>query len=91
MTRPDHTPAEVARWMAERVTKRGYLDQETAVLEIERWFGSPFVYDNEAGNRAVDPRVLDAFRKLTDQTVVWERASRVWRPRREGDPEGRQV
>ena len=85
------TPADVARWMLEEFERQdGYLAQTDAVYTIERKFGAAFVYNNENGSLAIDRKVLNAFRKLTAETVVWERGERAWRRRDRHDPPGRQ-
>jgi hypothetical protein len=83
------TPADVARWMLGELKRRRELYQADAVAAIEKLFGSRFVYDNENGNPAIDRRVLRAFRKLTEETVIWDRWSFAWRLRRPGDAPGR--
>ena len=82
------TPAEVAKWMLEELRRSGELYQEDAVWEIQRKFGSEFVYENENGNLAISRQVLKEFKALTPG-VVWEPGERMWRKREEGDPEGR--
>lgn len=85
-------PEHVARWMLEQLQAKRELYQEDVVYEIERKFGAQFVYENENGNPAIDRRVLREFRKLTEDTVVWERGERFWRFRQTGDEAGhRQV
>ena len=53
-------------------------------------FGDDFVYINENGNLAIEKKVLNVFRKLTDDSVVWSRGERMWRLREENDEPGRQ-
>jgi len=67
-----------------------WLDQESAVWSIKQQFGDRFVYDNANGNLAIGKDVLKAFRKLTGDSVVWERGSRTWRKRADYDTAGRQ-
>lgn len=69
--------------------QHGWLAQDDVALAIERRFGRDFVYENDAGNLAISRKVLDAFRKITAQTVVWDRAERAWRKREPHDPKGR--
>jgi len=83
------TATDVARWMVERVTRDGLLEQAVAVAEIEEIFGAAFVYTNDRGNQALDRSVLTAFRKLTADTVVWERSERAWRRRESFDTPGK--
>ena len=83
---------DVARWMADRVEGQAWVYQGVIVQDIRAEFGDEFVYFNENGNLAIARPVLREFRKLTKDSLVWERGTRAWRPRREGDPEGhRQV
>ncbi len=67
----------------------GELYQEVAVAEISSRFGQGFVYQNAAGNEAINKDVLVEFAKLTRDKVVWERGRRVWRLREAGDEPGR--
>jgi hypothetical protein len=64
------SPETVARWMLAEVEREGDLYQETAVYEIEQKFGQEFVYENENGNPAIERRVLAAFRKVSEGSVV---------------------
>ena len=67
------------------------LYQESAVYDIAQKFGKEFTYDNENGNLAIRKDVLTIFRKLTKDSVVWERGERYWRPRQKfDDPSRRQ-
>jgi hypothetical protein len=72
------TAEDVALWMQSELERRGELHQIDAVLEIETRFGDEFVYETERGSLAVDRKVLRAFRKLTEDTVVWMRRDRCW-------------
>ena len=81
---------DVARWMQSEIERTGELYQIDAVAEIEFKFGPEFVYENEPANPAIDRRILRAFRKLTEDSVVWRRGDRCWAKRGEHDPPGRQ-
>ena len=81
---------DVAQWMLQRLHENGELYQDEAVDEIERNFGSAFVYENENGNPAIDRGVLREFRRLTGESVVWERGEQLWRRRSTDDEDGRQ-
>jgi hypothetical protein len=85
----DYTPQDVAAWMLEEVNREGQLYQSEAVDEIEGRFGDEFVYENDNGNPAIARKVLAAFRKLTEETVVWDRWDFCWRLRDESDDPGR--
>jgi len=82
-------PTDVAKWMVEELRRSNYLYQETAVMEIATKFGDDFVYFNENGNLAISKAVLTQFRKLTGESVVWERGERMWRQREIHDEPGR--
>jgi hypothetical protein len=75
--------------MADRLEQQGSLYQADAVDEIAKRFGDQFTYLNDNGNAAIDKRVLRAFKKVTGDTVVWERWDFCWRKRTEGDATGR--
>ena len=65
------------------------FSQADAVAGIEREFGPSFIYKNENGNPAIDQHVLREFRELTEDNVIWDRWSYMWRHRRPGDAPGR--
>ena len=75
--------------MLAEVTAKGYVEQESMVWDIARKFGKEFVYDNENGNPAIDKKVLRAFKKKSDATVVWSSGERAWRKREKYDEPGR--
>jgi hypothetical protein len=62
------------------------------VYDIQKRFGSAFVYMKENGNLAIGKDVLREFRKITEGKVVWERGEKAWRKLRPSESyEGRQV
>lgn len=81
--------SSVAKWMANQIEEHGELSQEDAKWEIERQFGDDFLHQNNSGNWVINPQVLKAFRRLTEQTVVWEKRERLWRRRAAEDAPGR--
>lgn len=84
------TPDQVAQWMLDELKRVSFLYQETVVYDISSKFGEEFSYYNESGNPAIDKKVLAAFRKLTGDSVIWERGQRLWRLREKHDEPGRQ-
>jgi hypothetical protein len=70
--------------MAAKLETEGELYQADAVWEI----GDEFVYENDRGNEAIARSVLREFRRLTEETVVWEPRGCFWRQRDATDPEG---
>lgn len=83
------TARVVAGRLAQAFAGSDYLEQRVAVDLIEREFGRAFLRENDAGNDAIDPKVLREFRKLTPD-AVWIRSEFAWR-KREGGESGRQV
>lgn len=86
----DTTAHEVAKWMLEELRRVKYLYQETIIYMISSKFGDQFTYYNDNGNLAIDKKVLSEFRKLTRDSVIWERGERMWRFREKHDDPGRQ-
>jgi len=74
--------------MIEILNAKGYLDQEIAAWELVKRDKS-LVYHNDAGNLAIDNKVLTAFRKALPIDVVWSRGERHWRFRKPYDRPGR--
>jgi hypothetical protein len=84
------TPNEVATWMVEELERVQFLHQQTVVFDIASRFGQEFTYINESGNLAIRKDVLSAFRRLTGDSVIFERGERMWRKRESYDQPGRQ-
>ena len=88
---PDKTASDVATWMLSEFEKQdGVLDQSDAAARITDVFGKDFTYENDGGNTCINRAVLNAFRKLTGDSVVWIRGDRLWRRREAGDKPSRQ-
>lgn len=85
----DVTPEVIAQWMVDHLEQQGSLYQTNAVDGIAKTFGDEFTYLNDNGNPAIDKRILRAFRKITGDTVVWERWDFCWRKREAGDAPSR--
>ena len=89
MTNEATTAKTVAEWMLQELTRVQFLYQEEVVYHIASKFGDKFTYDNQNGNLSIDRRVLAEFRKITSDTVVWERGERMWRMRADYDEPGK--
>lgn len=76
--------------MIEELERVSFLHQETVVFDIASKFGEEFTYINENGNQAIRRDVLAAFRRLSGDSVIWERGERMWRKRQGYDLPGRQ-
>lgn len=79
----------VAQWMLNQLEKKRLLYQDEVVFDLRREFGKEVSYLNENGNPAIDRKVLKEFKKLTGDTVIWERGDRCWRKRVKSDEPGR--
>ncbi len=75
------TVDDVAQWMKSELENTNWLYQETVVYKIKELFGDTFVYLNANGNLSIDKKVLATFRKLTNDTVIWDRGEKAWRKR----------
>lgn len=82
------TPDEAAAWMIEELGKRKYLDQEVVAYKLVK-IDKTLTYHNANGNLAIAKPVLDAFRKVMPDDVVWSRSERHWRYRKPKDKPGR--
>ena len=82
------SPDEAAQLMMDVLKAKGYLDHEIASWELAKRDTS-LVYHNDAGNLALTRPVLDAFRRLMPENVVWSRGERHWRFRKSYDRPGR--
>lgn len=74
--------------MLQELQRARWLDQETAAWHLMKADKSLVGY-NDAGNLAIDKRVLAAFKKLLPDDIVWSRGQRHWRFRERGDAPGR--
>ena len=77
---------KIAEWMLEHHTQHQRLSQQTAARHIRVNFGEQHVYKNKQRNWGINKGILEAFKKLTPECVVWSRSTQTWRARRAGDP-----
>jgi hypothetical protein len=82
---------KVAEWMLEEYKKSERLRQSYAARSILTLFGEQHVYKNKQRNWAINKGILDAFKKLTPEGVVWSRSKQAWRARRSHDPEDKRM
>lgn len=81
----------VAEWMLDQMGDSHWIYQEIIVIKMQTTWAEEYVYRNANGNPAISKDVLKEFRKLTEDTLVWERGERAWRRRRENEKAGRSV
>lgn len=82
--------ADVAQWMLSVVQEQGELTQNNAYYYINKQFGSGFTTVTNSGSPSIRSSVLTAFRKISEDLVIWERADKKWRKREFYDMPGRQ-
>ena len=76
----------IAQWMLAQYQLHNRLVQSTAARGIRANFGEHHVYRNRQRNWGINKGILEEFRKLTPNDVVWSRSTQTWRQRRESDP-----
>jgi len=84
------TPSDVAQWMLSTIQEQGELTQSNAFYEINKRFGTGFTSITNSGSPSVGSSVLTAFRKISDDVIIWERGDKKWRKREFYDVPGRQ-
>jgi hypothetical protein len=84
------TAQNVAEWMAAEVDRKGKLYQKLAIFPIKEKFGDEFVYF-EKRHWSINQEVLEIFRKITGDKVVWVEKGRYWRLRQETDEPGKRL
>jgi hypothetical protein len=89
MTKDSTTTSDVAQWMQSVIQEHGELTQNNAYYMINKQFGSGFTTMTNSGIPSIKGSVLTAFKKLNEDTVVWERGEKKWRKREFYDAPGR--
>lgn len=77
---------EVAKWMLSEYSKHHRLSQSSAARGIRAGYGEHHVYKNKQRNWGINKGILEAFKSLTPEGVVWSRSTQIWRARRPNDP-----
>jgi hypothetical protein len=85
------TAKEIAEWILSQLPETAFLYQSRVSRGIRQQFGEEFTYRNKNGNWAIRKDILDEFRKLTPDDLVWSRSQQAWRRRRPNDPPGRMI
>ncbi|VTU22932.1 hypothetical protein H6CHR_01886 [Variovorax sp. PBL-H6] len=82
---------EVAQWMLAQVEKDGCIYQDDVVDHLVKAKADDLLRENADGNLVIGKAVLDAFKKITETTVVWVRSEFYWRWRVAEDEPGREA
>lgn len=75
------TARVVAEWMYAEVTQRVVLWYAYAVSAICTTFGREFIDDTKEENPTISQKVLDEFRLLCGDSVIWDEGLSQWRTR----------
>jgi hypothetical protein len=84
------TASDVAQWMLSTIEEQGELTQNNAYYQINKQFGTGFTTVTNSGSPSIKGSVLTAFKKISDEVVIWERGDKKWRKREFYDAPGRQ-
>lgn len=80
---------DVAYWMVAQLQSHGCLYQDDVVDWLVKAKAENLLRENDDGNLVVGRQVLEAFRAVTEATVVWVKPDRYWRWRVKEDEPGR--
>ncbi|MFG0496400.1 DUF6953 family protein [Pseudomonas sp. YQ_13] len=79
----------VSAWMMAQMEKDGCLYQDDVVDYLVRAKTEELLRENSDGNLVLGATVLNAFKKLTPDSVVWVGPDKYWRWRVAEDEPGR--
>lgn len=79
----------VSSWMLAQIEKDACLYQDDVVDHIVRANAEVLLRENAEGNLVLGTAVLNAFKKLTTDSVVWVGPDEYWRWRVAEDEPGR--
>ena len=69
--------------MLEKLYQDKTLYQEAVIYDIATKFGAEFIYLSVNEGLSIDRRILNEFRSLAENTVVWDSGEKCWRYRAE--------
>ncbi|WP_216626990.1 DUF6953 family protein [Corallococcus exercitus] len=84
------TSIEVAGWMMAMLHRDGCVYQDDVVDMLTKHGADTLLRENADGNLVLGKAVLDAFMKVSTETVVWVKPERYWRWRVAEDDVGRE-
>lgn len=80
---------DIATWMLAELRRDGCVYQDDVVDYVLRMRHEMLLRENADGNVVLGNEILAAFRKRTEETSVWVKPDRYWRPRVAEDEPGR--
>ncbi|HIF9238102.1 TPA: DUF6953 family protein [Photobacterium damselae] len=81
--------SEVALWMQDRLDKEKCLYQDDVVDMLVKSKHEEHLRENVDGNQVLARAVLNQFKKLNEDTVVWVGPDKYWRFRVKEDESSR--
>jgi hypothetical protein len=85
------SPQQYAEWMLGQIEREACIYQDDVVDMVLQQGDDSLLRENADGNVVLGHGILDAFLKLTRETVVWVKPDRYWRFRVAEDEEGREA
>jgi hypothetical protein len=85
------TADEVAKWMLSQLEREGCIYQDDVVDRAVKGGAENLLRENADGNQVLGKSILDAFKKITETTVVWVKPDLYWRWRVAEDEPGREA
>jgi hypothetical protein len=82
---------EVAHWMLAELEAQGCIYQDDVVDRLVKAKAEELLRENSDGNLVIGRPVLEAFKAITETTVVWVKPDRYWRFRVAEDEAGREA
>jgi hypothetical protein len=80
-----------AKWMLAQLEREGCVYQDDVVDYVTRANVPSLLRENADGNEVLSSAVLNAFRALTETSVVWVKPDFYWRWRVNEDETGREA
>jgi hypothetical protein len=81
--------ATASSWMKLQLEKDGCLYQDDVVDYLVKSGADSLLRENADGNLVLERNLLNAFKELTPENVVWVKPDRYWRFRVPEDEQGR--
>jgi hypothetical protein len=75
----DRTASQVAEWMLDTLKHDRYVDYKDVITRLQLSENDKFLHKNAKGVLSIDKEVLDEFRRLTGDTVIWDEKEKYWR------------
>ncbi|PKL39390.1 MAG: hypothetical protein CVV41_21380 [Candidatus Riflebacteria bacterium HGW-Riflebacteria-1] len=81
----------IAKWMLSEIEANGCIYQDDVVDYLVKTKNEMLLRENSDGNQVLNRNVLEAFKKLTPNNVVWVKPDMYWRFRVAEDEPGREA